>query len=295
MEHRTERFVEKYATPLSIVGAGLVIALGVYGSGSRPSAPPTGDELAAQVIPADGITLPFTWGDLGAKLVATGVIDRDKMVALYQDRGGFPPDYEKLLATGNTDRVVITRWNAGYLLNLLWALGLANDNPILRDTDGMMNPRFGGAGNFASTGGWTLARGSAMDHYGMHRLVSLTNEQQALVDRVSRNIYRPCCGNATHFPDCNHGMAMLGMLELMAAQGVGEEDMYRAALAANSFWFPENYLTIAAYEASRGVSWEQVSPKDVLGSSYSSASGYQDVSSKVTPPEAPTGGNGCSA
>ena len=55
----------------------------------------------------------------------------------------------------------------------------------------MMNPAYKGAGNFASTGGWTLAKGSAMDHYNMHSLVTLTAEQQALVDRVSRGIYRP--------------------------------------------------------------------------------------------------------
>src|SRR3989344_1353776 len=97
---------------------------------------------------------------------------------------------------------------AGYLLNLLWAFGLANKNPILEDASEMMNPGYGGAGNFASTGGWTVAKGNAMGHYNMYALVTLSPEQQALVDRVSRNIYRPCCGNSTHFPDCNHGMAM---------------------------------------------------------------------------------------
>jgi len=48
-------------------------------------------------------------------------------------------------------------------------------------------------------------------------------------------------------------MAMLGLLELMAAQGVGEEEMYKAALAVNSYWFPDTYLTIAEYMQNKGI------------------------------------------
>ena len=86
-----------------------------------------------------------------------------------------------------------------------------------------------------------------MDHYNRHIFFKLTPEQQALVDKVSRGIYRPCCNNSTHFPDCNHGMAMLGFLELMASQGVSEQDMWKAALAVNSYWFPDTYINIATY------------------------------------------------
>jgi len=158
----------------------------------------------------------------------------------------------------------------------------------------MMSPSYGGAENFASTGGWTLARGNAMEHYNMHKLIALTSEQQTLVDRVSRNIFRPCCGNSTHFPDCNHGMAMLGLLELMASQGVSEQDMYKTALAVNSYWFPETYLTIATYMQQKGVAWKDVSPKEMLSAPYSSSSGYTDISSQVTLPEQVQGGGGCS-
>ena len=65
-----------------------------------------------------------------------------------------------------------------------------------------------------------MAKGDAMEHYSKHALIALTAEEQDLVNRVSLNIYRPCCNNPTYFPDCNHGMAMLGLLELMAAQGL---------------------------------------------------------------------------
>jgi len=293
-----EDVVKEYSTPLSIIGAGIIIAVSLNGSPSNrtPNTAVT-DSAAFQesVLPAAGVALPVTWGDLGAKLVEVGAIDPVKLEALYKDRGGFPDEYRKMLEKNANEKIVITKQNAGYLLNLLWALGLANKNPILEDKDEMMNPAYKGAGNFASTGGWTLANGSAMNHYNMHALVSLTSEQQTLVDRVSRNIFRPCCGNSTHFPDCNHGMAMLGLLELMASQGVGEQEMYRVALAVNSYWFPETYLTIATYMQKKGVAWEDVSPKEMLGAPYSSSSGYTNISSQVTLPPQGGGSGGCSA
>ena len=286
-----EDIVRKYATPLSIIGAGIIIAVSLDASPPREI---NADSLQESVIPSAGVELPITWGNLGAKLVETGAIDPAKMAALYESRGGFSDEYRKLLERNANEKIVITNWNSGYLLNLFWALGLANKNPILEDKTEMMNPSYGGAENFASTGGWTLARGNAMEHYNMHKLIALTSEQQTLVDRVSRNIFRPCCGNSTHFPDCNHGMAMLGLLELMASQGVSEQDMYKTALAVNSYWFPETYLTIATYMQQKGVAWKDVSPKEMLSAPYSSSSGYTDISFQVTLPEQVQGGGGCS-
>jgi hypothetical protein len=126
----------------------------------------------------------------------------------------------------------------------------------------------------------------------MHALIVLTPEQQALVERVSQGIFRPCCGNSTYFPDCNHGMAMLGLLELMASNGVSEDEMYRVALQVNSYWFPDTYLTIATYFAKQGILWDKVSPKEALGNQYSSGSGYQRVRALVEPLQQ-QGGGGC--
>ncbi|MDO8474293.1 MAG: hypothetical protein Q7S62_02015 [bacterium] len=250
----------------------------------------TGD-LESQVLPADGIVLPIQWGDLGMQMMETGVIDEEKLTALYESRGGLPEDMRKLLYESDTQEVRMTYENSGVLLNLLWGFGLGNKNSIL-ETGPMMDPRFNGAGNFASTGGWTLARGNAMDHYSKYAFVALTPEQQALVERVSQGIFRPCCGNSTYFPDCNHGMAMLGLLELLAYNGVSEEEMYRVALQVNSYWFPDTYLTIASYFAKQGVSWDKVSPKEALGNEYSSGSGYQRVRALVEPVQQ-QGGGGC--
>jgi hypothetical protein len=249
------------------------------------------EDLESKVLPQEGIVLPIQWGDLGMRMMETGVIDEEKLTALYGSRGGLPEDMQKLLYSSNNQEVRMTYENSGVLLNLLWGFGLGNKNSIL-ETGPMQDPRFNGAGNFASTGGWTLAQGSAMDHYSMHPFVVLTSEQQALVERVAQGIFRPCCGNSTYFPDCNHGMAMLGLLELMAVNGVSEDDMYRVALQVNSYWFPDTYLTIAAYFAKQGVSWDAVSPQEALGNQYSSGSGYQRVRALVEPVQQ-QGGGGC--
>lgn len=229
-------------------------------------------------IQKNDIEIPVKWGDLGSKLVAAGVIDQSK----FKEK--------QILYGNNNGNIKITSKNAGFWLNIFWALGLGNKNKIL-EKGPMMDPRYGGAGNFASTGGWTLAKGGAMDHYSKHSFITLTPEQQALVERVSKNIYRPCCDNSTYFPDCNHGMAMLGLLELLASQGVGESEMYRVALAMNSLWFPEQYATIARYLESKGRTLPAADPKEILGKDYSSFSGFSRIAALVPQVERQSGGS----
>lgn len=249
-------------------------------------------ELEERVLPSSGVVLPVVWGDLGVQLVNSGTIDADKFKAIYEQRGQFSDENKKLLLDQNNGKLKITKENAGYYLNLFWALGLANKNSILEKGE-MMDPKYGGAGNFASTGGWTISKGNPMDHYSRHSLIILTPEQQALVDKVSRGIYRPCCGNSVHFPDCNHGMAMLGLLELMASQGASEQDMWKTALIVNSYWFPDTYLTIATYMKDKGVEWKDVNPQEILGANYSSGQGFAQISAQVTAPTSSQGAGGC--
>ena len=249
------------------------------------------DDLEETVIPKNDFVIPVVWNDLGKQLVENGVIDATQFESIYAAQGGLS-DPEKELLYGNTKKqLVINRDNAHVLLNLLWAFGLANENPVLSEGP-MSDPQYGGFEGFASTGGWTLSRGSIGDHYNKHKLVSLTGEQQALVEKVSKGIYRPCCDNSTYFPDCNHGMAMLGLLELMASQGANESQMYAVALQVNSYWFPDTYLTLAGYFSNKkGVPWDQVDPKLVLGVDYSSASGFGKVLTEVEPISASGGGS----
>src|SRR3989338_6703747 len=238
-----------YSVPISIITAALLIS-GAWIYSLEPKTPETKENKTEFVFPVN-------WADLEAKMISVGVIDQEKPFARTP-------------------------------LNLLWALGLANKNPIL-ETGPMA--QYGDMGNFASTGGWTLAKEGAMDHYSRHKFFNLTPEQQKLVERVSKNIYRPCCDNPTYFPDCNHGMAMLGLLELMASQGISEEHMYRTALQVNAYWFPDTYRTIAAYLASKGIDWVNVDPKEILGANYSSGSGYRQIRNQMTAPVEKGGGS----
>ena len=308
MENKENEVVESfkkpvsYVVPVAIVVASIILAGSwVYGrsssaniqnqnvAGNASTAPLVSQD---DIAPASGVTLPVVWGSLGKQLVADGVIDDRTFESLYASRGQFTDEEKKLLLGDSTENVKITRGNADYYLNLFWALGLANKNVILEKGE-MVNPAYGGAQNFASTGGWTMAVGNPMDHYSKHTYFNLTVGQQALVEKVAQGVYRPCCGNSTLFPDCNHGMAMLGLLELMASQGATEQDMWRAALTVNSYWFPDTYATIATYMRNEGTDWKNVDPQVVLGADYSSAQGFASISSKVVRVEPVQGTPGC--
>ncbi len=177
-------------------------------------------------------------------------------------------------------------------LNLLWAYGLANKNPVLENGP-ITDLRYGGPTNMASVGGWTVTQGSVMDHFDKHVLSALTPDQQQVIERMAKGIYRPCCGNATDFPDCNHGMAMLGLLEFLASSGASEDQMWNAAMTANTIWFPDNYQTIAEYMKEKGIDIKSVSPQELLGSKYSSASGYANIAAQVTKPIQKQSSGGC--
>ena len=308
-EQKTNFLKKEKFLPISIVIAALIIGGSWVYTTDRPkdgSSKSSGENNLTKnaenqsstvidanlIIPQEGVELPVKWGGLGTQLVEKGVIDGPQFESLYSQRGGIDEEMKKILYGSDNGKIKITSLNAGFLLNMFWALGLGNKNEIL-EKGPISDPQYGGAGNFASTGGWTLAKGDTMNHYSKHGFISLTTEQQALVERVSQNIYRPCCDNSTYFPDCNHGMAMLGLLELMASQGVSEGEMYEIALKINSYWFPDTYLTIAKYlQEKKNISFQEVDPKEILGKTYSSGSGFQAILKQVAPPEG-GGGGGC--
>jgi len=244
------------------------------------------------VIPEEGVELPIKWGDLGKRMVADGVIDGQKFTELFKN--GLSDDEEQILLGSFDDNIVMTQANSRFVLNILWAFGLANQNEILTAGEMTAQEYGGDASKFASTGGWSLAKGNVMSHFSAHPYVVLTSEQQDMVDRVSSGIYRPCCGNSTHFPDCNHGMAMLGLLELMAANNVGEQEMYEVALKVNSIWFPQTYIDLATYFKEQGQEWNDVDPKLALSQEYSSGKGYAATRQKIQSlPKPAAGGGGC--
>ncbi len=298
MENEIIKKESPFLIPLALIfAAAMISGAWVYSSRNpkdiiQKTEEDRAEELANAVVPVEGVVLPTVWGNLGSKLVEAGAIDGERFRALYGGRGQWSDELEQMLSGQTNNNIVITRENAEYLLNMFWALGLANKNEIL-ETGEMMTRTNGDVSGFASTAGWTMAVGDAMSHYSMHQLFDLTPEQQQMVDIMSRGIFRPCCGNSTHLPDCNHGMAMLGFLELMASQGATEEEMWNAALAVNSYWFPDMYQTVASYIEAQGLAWTDVSARELLSATYSSGSGFANIKSKSVQP-AKSGGGGCS-
>lgn len=245
------------------------------------------NQVVQQVVLASKIELPIEWADLGKRLMDTGVINKKK----FNDIMGTLSDSDKkLLEDSNNGEIIMTPQNSKLILNLLWGFGLANKNDTLDKGEMTRDPKQ--VGNFASTGGWSISSGDPASHLSKHSFVVLTSEQQAMVEEMSKNIYRPCCNNSTHFPDCNHGMAMLGLLELMAANGVSKDEAYKVALQVNSMWFPQQYQELATYFAENGTAWNKVDPKTALGISYSSASGYRNTRAQIKSLPQPQKGNG---
>ncbi len=259
----------------------------------------TQDKLFDEVNPVSGFQINAKYGDLGPKTIKNGVIDLQKFKEAYTKSGqDLTPEQEKILTTGLDEKITINRDNAYFLLNFFWAVGLNNKSEVLETGEITQYGGKSGVGNFASTGGWTLAKGNAMNYYSKSVLIPLNKGQQELVQRVAANIYRPCCNNSTAFPDCNHGMALLGVLELMAFNGNNEEEMYKAAKYFNAYWFPGNYYDLALYfKNNQNKSFTDIDPKVILSKDYSSASGWQAAKqwliSKGLQQEPPKQGGGC--
>ncbi len=231
-----------------------------------------------QVNPPDGYSIPAVFGDLGPKLVSAGAIDLAKFTDLYQSQNKPLTDEQmSVLTQSSHQEIVINPANAYFLLNFFWAFGLTNQDAIL--TEGpMVSQGKDKVGSFASTGGWTLGTKSPTQLYASTPIVNLTEEQQAHLLNVASEVYRPCCNNPTHFPDCNHGMAMLGLLELMASQDATEDEMFQAAKYVTAFWYPQQMFEVATlFKAAQKVDFAKADPRLVLSSQFASISGYQSV------------------
>ena len=254
--------------------------------------------LYEQVNPKGGYALPISYGDLGPRLLEGGVISYDAFAAIYENSGNpLSAEQTEILKNGSDEEIVITAQNAHFLLNFFWAVGLANKNSIL--TEGPMVQNSGGQiERFASTGGWTLATEPVTELYASMDLIPLTAEQQKLVEEVAAAIYRPCCNNHTLFPDCNHGMAMLGVLELMASQGATADAMFEAAKYINAYWFPQQTLETAIYlQLNEKIDFASADARLVVGNKLSSASGagmvHEDLQAKGLLKQAPGQGGSC--
>jgi len=269
-----------YATAAAGIFAGGWFARGAFQESSPVAAGQT-DPLVALLLPQKGVTIDIRWGDLAKRLVDEGVIDRQKFIAAAQNAGSpLTDDQLSILDGTSNDPLKMDARNAYFEVDVLWALGLANKNAIL--TEGPMKQLgWEKAGSYASTGGWTLGTKAGPEYLATLDLIQLTPQQQAVVDEVARNSYRPCCDNMTAFPDCNHGMAALALAELMASQGASADDIFQTLKAVSPFWFPTQYHHLATYFQGQGKKWQDVSARDLMGRQYSSKTGFAQVNALI--------------
>lgn len=234
--------------------------------------------VTQKVIPSSGYKTSLSWGDLGRRLVDAGAIDLTKYRQMYTSKSA-GSDGLVIFEEGSDEPIEINENNGRFLVNTLWALGLTNKSKVL--DEGPMKTGGTPADRFASTAGWTLGTKPAMELYSSQELIPLTDEQEESVKQIAENVFRPCCGNSTAFPDCNHGMAALGYIELAVANGLTEEQIYRDLLAFNSFWFPTTYVELGVFFSQQGTQWASVDAKLALSGEYSSAQGAQKVHQAV--------------
>jgi hypothetical protein len=254
--------------------------------------------IGQQVNPPEGYALPIKLGKIGPQLLAAGAIDYKRFLQIYQDAGQPLTDQQQAILTKGSDQpLVIDRSNAYFLLNFFWAIGLTNKNKILTEGQMMKNGK-DNVVNYASTAGWTIGAKLPVELYASTALISLTAEQQKRLEEVAHNVFRPCCNNPTDFPDCNHGMAMLGLLEVMAAQNATVDEMFKTAKYVNAYWYPQQTLELAiAFKAARSQDFAQVDGRELTSVKYSSGSGFKTVHQWLANngllQQGPGGGNNC--
>ena len=255
-------------------------------------------EAVNSVLAADPVPTGLDIGKPVARLIDAGAIDPVKVREVYKNRGPIPEWVANVL-DGKQQELILSVDNAAYNLNFLWPLGLAtrasfnNQSPL----KGKDLPKF------ASTGGWTLGvKNNGAAYFNRVETLPLSPEQSALVYRLAANIFRPCCGNSAFFQDCNHGSAMLGLLELAASNGYSSADILSLAKVANGLWYPEKYIETALFfDGLKGVSWEDIPADLLLSAEYSSIGGWNknvravlaDQKTFLRRQQGASGGGGC--
>jgi len=252
------------------------------------------EELQEEVIPEKGYKFKIKWGDLGKRMVEDGVIDKAKLAQAVTGSDNLPENLNKYIDGSDQKEIEVNADNAHFWVDVLWGLGLANKSKVL--DEGPMQEG-GRAANFASTGGYTLGAQDAMNYYSKYSYINLTDEQQIKIQEIASNVFRPCCGNSTAFPDCNHGMAALGLIELMVSQNIKDDDIYKTVLAFNSYWFPQTYLDIAYHFKKNDRVYKNVPAKELLSKTFSSGMGYQALKKQIGQIDWPIlkKGGGCGA
>ena len=83
----------------------------------------------------------------------------------------------------------------------------------------------------------------------------------------------------------------------MVSQNFSKEEIYKTALAFNSYWFPDTYLNIAYHFDKAGKDYSEISAKELLSKTFSSAMGYAVIAKEAEGVQWPAlqGGGSCGA
>ena len=87
------------------------------------------ERLTAQVLPKDGFELSVSWSDFGPKLIKAGVIDQKK----FEDAVQATDEQKKILTEGSDEKIKINSSNSQFVVDFLWALGLAQNRLFMKE------------------------------------------------------------------------------------------------------------------------------------------------------------------
>ncbi len=230
----------------------------VTGSGEKVDI----NSVIEAVTPKDGFETTVQWGDVVGKMIETGVLNPQELEDILVNRYDqeMKPEWRAIL-NGEDSTLSINSDNAVFMMYMLWALAKDNQNQILTDSP---------IANYFTN----YDIGVGKPGYDDTLLLALTPQQQVIAESVSRNAYRPCCGNSTAVPDCSHGYSALGLVQLMASQDFSEKEIFETFIQFNSFWFPETYIKNALYfKITENIDWSEVDKALVAGKEYSTLQG----------------------
>jgi len=229
--------------------------------------------IVKQVYPAQGFVFPVKWNNVAKQLVDNSALNLSFVAGSLQNANEPLTNEElKILNGTSSGNITVNSSSAMFTLYVLWALGINNKNKII-NTGAIMS--HGNPYQLASTGGYEPLGNLSL---GNLSIINLNASEQSMVESIASNVYRPCCDNPAMFPDCNHGAAQLGLIEIMASQGRNETQIYEALKEFNSFYYTRQYLALAIFfNTTQGKAWNQVPPSQILGYNFSSYSGSSAV------------------
>ncbi|MDE1851633.1 MAG: hypothetical protein KGH69_03015 [Candidatus Micrarchaeota archaeon] len=253
-------------TSFPLLSDSSAVSTTAVGTGAAQNSTLTAAERDA--VPAGDVVLQTRWGASIERLVASNALNVSFLNRTLSGNGHPLTVVEKGILNGTYEgNITMNRSDAMFTLLVLWALGINNNNTIINNGPVTHS---GDPYAFASTGGYGQL---GVLQLGNLNIVNLSGSQQLVANYTAQNSYRPCCNNPTFFPDCNHGAAALGLIELMASQGASEQSIFSALENFNSIQFPQQYTYLAAYSEMHGAEWKSVDPSIAMSYNYSSAAG----------------------